>query len=66
MRGHNHYLDWARRYGASFAPEKYKLMHLARNPKQFNMQAPLPLSGVETKPEASLRILGVWLNPRLN
>jgi len=41
-------------------------MHLSRNPKQFNMQAPLPLLGVETKPEASMRILGVWLNPRLN
>jgi hypothetical protein len=41
-------------------------MHLARNTKQFNMQAPLPLLGVETKPKASLRILGVWLDPRLN
>jgi len=66
MRGHNRCLNWARRYGASFAPEKYKLMHLSRNPKQFNIQAPLPLLGVETKPEASMRILGVWLDPRLN
>ena len=66
MRGHNRCLDWARCYSASFAPEKYKLMHLAQNPKQFNMQAPLPLLGVETKPEALLCILGVWLDPRLN
>jgi len=66
MCGHNRCLDWARRYSASFALEKYKLIHLSQNPKQFNIQAPLPLLGVETKPKALIRILGVWLNPRLN
>jgi len=66
MRGHNRCLDWARRYGASFALEKYKLIHLSWNLKQFNIQAPLPLLGVETKPKALMRILGIWLNPRLN
>jgi len=62
MRGHNRCLNWARRYGTSFALEKYKLIYLSRNLKQFNIQAPLPLLGVETKPKALMRILGVWLN----
>lgn len=64
-RAHDRCLDWARRYGASFAPEKYQLMHLARKPKRFNMKAALSLPGVETEPTTSLRILGVWLDPRL-
>jgi len=59
MRGYNHCLNWARCYSASFALEKYKLIYLSRNPKQFNMQASLPLLGVETKPKALMRILGV-------
>jgi len=66
IHGYNRCLDWARHYGASFALEKYKLIHLFWNPKQFNIQAPLPLLGVETKPEALIRILGVWLNLWLN
>ena len=66
IRGHNRCLDWVCCYGASFALKKYKLIYLVQNPKQFNMQAPLPLLGVETKPEASLRILGVWLDLWLN
>lgn len=65
-RAHSRCLDWARRYGASFAPEKYKLMHLARKPRKFNMQAALRLPGAETEPSAELRVLGVWLDPRLN
>src|SRR6266516_3878640 len=28
-QAHNRCLDWARKYGALFAPEKYKLIHLA-------------------------------------
>jgi hypothetical protein len=53
-------------HGASFAPEKYKLIHLARRPKKFNMQASLRLTGAETRPSATIRILGVWLDPRLS
>jgi len=59
MRGHNRCLNWVCRYNASFALEKYKLIYLSQNPKQFNIQAPLPLLGVETKPKALMRILGV-------
>ena len=64
-RAHDRCLDWARRYGASFAPEKYELIHLARRPKRFNMRAQLQLGGIAKEPGTSVRILGVWLDPKL-
>src|SRR5436190_21174086 len=36
-RAHMRCLDWARRYGALFAPEKYDLIHLLRRLKRFNI-----------------------------
>jgi hypothetical protein len=38
-RAHDCCLEWARRYGATFAPEKYELIHLTRKPERFNMRA---------------------------
>ncbi len=64
-RAHDRCLDWARRYGASFAPEKYELIHLARRPKRFNMRAQLQLGEIAKGPSTSVRILGVWLDPKL-
>jgi hypothetical protein len=64
-RAHTRCLDWAARYGASFAPEKYELIHLSRNPKRFNMQAQLQLGTVTKAPTPTIRVLGVWLDPRL-
>ena len=60
-RAHDRCLDWARRYGASFAPEKYELIHLARRPKRFNMRAQLQLGDIAKEPSTSVRILGIWL-----
>jgi hypothetical protein len=65
-RAHGRCMDWARRYGASFSPRKYKLIHLAQKPRRFNMQASLRLEGNETKPSSSVRVLGVWIDPRLS
>ena len=62
---HNRCLDWARRYGASFAPEKYDLIHLSRRPKKFNMQAQMQLGSLVKAPTTSVRVLGVWLDPKL-
>jgi hypothetical protein len=64
-RAHDRCLDWARRYGASFAPEKYELIHLARRPKRFNMRAQLQLGELTKDPSTSVRVLGVWLDPKL-
>jgi hypothetical protein len=32
-------MAWTRTHGATFAPEKYQLMHFTREPKKFDMQA---------------------------
>jgi hypothetical protein len=64
-RAHDRCLDWARRFGASFAPEKYELIHLTRRPKRFNMRAQLQLGNLVKEPNTSVRILGVWLDPKL-
>jgi hypothetical protein len=65
VRAHDCCLGWARRYGASFAPEKYELIHLTRKPKKFNMQAQLQLGEITKNPSISVRVLGVWLDPKL-
>ncbi len=64
-RAHDRCLDWARRYRASFAPEKYELIHLARRPKRFNMQAQLQLGETAKISSTSVRILRVWLDSKL-
>lgn len=43
-RAHRICLKWAQRHGVSFAPRKYELIHLTRNPKKFNMVAQVDLS----------------------
>jgi hypothetical protein len=54
------------RYGASFAPEKYELIHLARKPRRFNMQAQISVEGTTKSPSPAVRILGVWVDFKLN
>lgn len=34
---HNKCAEWAKRRGAEFTPAKYELIHLAKNPKKFNI-----------------------------
>ena len=36
---------WARRHGSTFAPKKYELIHLARNPRKFDMTAAITIGG---------------------
>lgn len=58
-------LDWAARHGATFAPEKYQLIHLTRRPKKHNMQATVDIQGFTEGPSPSVRLLGVHLDPKL-
>ena len=58
---HNRCLDQARRYGASFTPEKYDLIHLFKRPKKFNIQAQLQLGNLVKALTTSMRVLGVQL-----
>ena len=63
-RAHGRCMDWARRYGAKFAPEKYELMHFSRR-RCYNIEAEITVSGQTKAPAQVMRILGVWLDPAL-
>ena len=57
---------WAEQHGVKFAPEKYQLMHFSRARKRHNVQATLHIQGYLAKPQTSLRVLGIHLDPKLN
>jgi hypothetical protein len=56
---HERCLDWARRHGAVFAPDKYELMHLTRKRRRFNLQAPINLGSLTKDPVQEVRVLGL-------
>lgn len=58
-------LHWARTHGATFAPKKYELLHLTRNPKRFNMKATVDLGDVAVSPDTSIRVLGLHIDGKL-
>ena len=49
-RVHDQCLQWAKRHGAKFAPEKYQLIHLSRRQRRFNMMAGIDLGDVTVEP----------------
>jgi hypothetical protein len=59
-------LKWARRHGASFAPEKYVLVHLTKARTKHNSTCPLiqPTSTIHPSPHACF--LGVILDKKLS
>ena len=61
---HERCLTWARRHGASFAPDKYNLIHLTRR-RGVNLSAMVHIPGVRGSPVPSLRILGVQVDSKL-
>lgn len=63
-RAHRDCLRWAERHGAKFAPDKYELMHFTRK-RRFNMGATIDIGGTIVKPASTMRVLGVWLDPKL-
>ena len=38
-KAHDVYAKWARIYGASFALNKYELIHLLKTPRKFDIKA---------------------------
>lgn len=62
---HQRCISWAARYGTSFAPQKYELIHFARRRSAFNLSASLRLQDVDLHPSTEVRILGVWVDPKL-
>jgi len=58
-------LDWARKSGASFALDKYQLIHLSQK-KASDLTACISIPGFSREPQKSLKVLGVWLDQQLN
>ncbi len=53
---HESCLEWARRHGALFAPEKYVLVHLTKARTKHNSTCPLilPTSTIDPRPHAGV------------
>ena len=58
-------LKWAAIHGATFAPQKYEMVHLTRSPKKFNMTATVDLGSATVKPETAIRVLGLHIDGKL-
>src|SRR5215469_4554454 len=58
--------SWATQHGATFAPNKYKLMHLQRDTRQDGSQATVNIQEAEVELcTKRMRMLGFWLDPKL-
>ena len=62
---HQECLRWASTHGASFAPAKYELVHLTRCPRRFDMTASVDLGSTITRPQTSIRVLGLHIDGKL-
>jgi len=58
-------LRWAAQHGAAFAPQKYQLIHFTRSRRRHNLQATVDIQGFQEGPVPSLRLLGVWIDTKL-
>ena len=59
---HTQCSQWARRYGARFAPEKYELMHFTRRRTRHSQTAAVWIGSQVVEPTRAMRVLGVWLD----
>ncbi|KAI0998084.1 hypothetical protein K3495_g10107 [Podosphaera aphanis] len=57
--------EWAKKHGVRFAPEKYQLMHFTRARKRHKLEAKVSIQGHLTLPQSSLRVLGIYFDPKL-
>ena len=48
-----------------FAPHKYKLIHFTTASKRHNLQATIKVGDVEKLSSTQVKVLGVWLDPKL-
>ena len=64
-RVHKICLSWAKRHGAKFAPEKYKVIHFTRKKLKEIERDRISNIGIESKPVKELRLLGVIVDNKL-
>ena len=58
---------WAKRFGARFAPDKYQLIHFTKQKKTTeDIKSTVQVQGHDVELVTSLRVLGVWLDPKLS
>jgi hypothetical protein len=63
---HEKCLSWAKRHGAAFAADKYRLMHLTRNGTRkgrFNLDATVNIQGLTEGPVPVMTVLEIRLDP---
>ena len=65
-RTHRKCIAWSKRFGLQFAPQKYELVHFTRRRNAFNLAATVDLEGLTIEPTPNARVLGVWLDTKLN
>jgi len=64
-RIHREYKEWSRIYGAKFTPKKYKLIHFAKRPKDFNIRTTIRIGEAEKITTDYIRVLGVQVDSKL-
>jgi hypothetical protein len=65
-RTHRKSIAWAKRFGLKFAPHKYELVHFICRRNAFDLSATVDLDGLAIEPKLDARVLGVWLDTKLN
>ncbi len=64
-KAHNLCLKWAATHKASFAPQKYELLHMSRTPKKFNIKMAINFDNTVIEPEANIRVLSLQVDTKL-
>jgi hypothetical protein len=65
-KAHDTCIEWARRHGVQFSPEKYQLIHFTRKRNQSaDLQHTIRIQGFGGQPVQGLRVLGVWVDSKL-
>ena len=62
---HDQCLQWAAEHGIAFAPKKYELIHFTTARKIHDLGACITLGDTVKAPTKEVRVLGVWLDPKL-
>ncbi len=66
LRVYQQCLEWANKHGASFAPEKYILVHFTKARTKHNTSFPLMLPTFTNHLSPSAHVLGVILDKKLS
>ncbi len=64
-KAHDVCAKWARTHDATFASEKYELMHFTRKSKRFDMTTSIQIENSVIKSKSDVRVLEMQLNTKL-